>query len=89
MDRAYFERYCRAGSYDENYLYHSGIEHSIEICDRFDLPIKSVLVLGAATGRVLEHQRTVVRSAAWHTRASRPAIGGASRAPTCGATSLR
>ncbi len=55
MDRPYFERYCGSGAYDENYLDHSGIEHSIKICDRFDLPIKSVLVLGAATGRVLEH----------------------------------
>ncbi len=55
MDRAYFERYCGYGSYDENYLYHSGIDHSIEICDHFGLPIKSVLVLGAATGRILKH----------------------------------
>ncbi len=55
MDRAYFERYCGSGAYDANYLHHSGIEHSIDICDRFDLPIRSVLVLGAATGRVLEH----------------------------------
>ena len=55
MDRLYFEHYCGDGSYDENYLYHSGIEHSIEICDHFGLPIESVLVLGAATGQVLEH----------------------------------
>ncbi len=55
MDRSYFERYCMSGSYDDNYLDHSGIEHSIEICDHFGLPIKSVLVLGAATGRVLKH----------------------------------
>ncbi len=55
MNRRYFERYCGEGSYDENYLYYSGIEHSIEICDHFGLPIESVLVLGAATGRVLKH----------------------------------
>ncbi len=55
MKRAYFERYCSAGSYDENYLFHSGIEHCIEICDRFGLEIDSVLVLGAATGQVLRH----------------------------------
>ncbi len=55
MDRLYFERYCGEGSYDANYLHYSGIEHSIEICDHFGLAIESVLVLGAATGRVLRH----------------------------------
>ena len=55
MERAYFERYCSAGDYDENYLFHSGIEHCIEICNRFELEIGSVLVLGAATGQVLRH----------------------------------
>ena len=55
VDRLYFERYCGEGSYDANYLHYNGIEHSIEICDHFGLPIESVLVLGAATGRVLKH----------------------------------
>ena len=55
MDREYFERYCGHGSYDDNYLHYSGIEHCVEICDHFELDVRSVLVLGTATGRVLEH----------------------------------
>lgn len=55
MDRAYFTRYCGHRPYDETYLAHSGIEHCIEISDRFDIRVRSVLVLGSATGRVLEH----------------------------------
>jgi len=54
VDREYFEQYCGQGSYDENYAYHSGIDGCIEICDHFGLDVRSVLVLGAATGRVLE-----------------------------------
>ena len=54
MDRGYFERYCGRGSYDETYLDHSGVEHCLRICDQFGLSMRSVLVLGAATGRVLE-----------------------------------
>ena len=55
MDEAYFRHYCGYGPYDQNYLLHSGIEHCISIARRLDLRIESVLVLGAATGRVLEH----------------------------------
>ena len=55
LDRAYIERNCGHQSNDETYLSHSGIEHCIEICDRFELDVRSVLVLGTATGRVLEH----------------------------------
>ena len=53
--RDYFERYCGHGSYDEDYLFHSGIEHCIATLDRWGVEIASVAVLGAATGRVLEH----------------------------------
>lgn len=55
MDRAYFEDYCGYGSYDEQYLFHSRVEHCIEIADRFGIEVKSMLVLGAATGQVLRH----------------------------------
>jgi hypothetical protein len=55
VDKAYFADYCGYGSYDENYLFHSGVEHCIDIVDRFGIEVQSVLVLGAATGRVLEH----------------------------------
>jgi len=55
MDRSYFEDYCGYGSYDENYLFHSRVEHCVEIVDRFGIEVESVLVLGAATGQVLQH----------------------------------
>lgn len=51
----YFTNYCGAGHYDDHYLDYSGIEHCIEIINRFELKIKSAVVLGAATGRVLQH----------------------------------
>jgi len=55
MDRAYFEDYCGSGPYHENYLLYSRVEHCIEIVDRFGIEVRSVLVLGAATGQVLHH----------------------------------
>jgi hypothetical protein len=55
VDEAYFQNYCGHGSYDENYLFHSGVEHCTSIMRRLGVEIESVLVLGAATGRVLEH----------------------------------
>lgn len=55
IDRAYFERYCGAGPYDDHYLEHSGVEACIDIVERFEIRVRSILVLGAATGRVLEH----------------------------------
>ncbi len=55
MNRAYFENYCGYGPYDENYLFHSGIEHCVSILRRYRVPVNSVLVLGAATGKVLAH----------------------------------
>jgi hypothetical protein len=55
VDKDYFTNYCGYGSYDENYLFHSGIEHCISILRRHHIPVVSVLVLGAATGKVLTH----------------------------------
>jgi hypothetical protein len=55
LDRAYFEDYCGRGSYDACYLEHSGVDRCIDLCDRRGLRIESVLVLRAATGRVLSH----------------------------------
>jgi hypothetical protein len=55
MDEAYFRNYCGYGPYDEHYLFHSGIEHCLSIFRRLDIEMRSVVVLGAATGRVLEH----------------------------------
>ena len=55
MDREYFERYCGAGTYDEEYLYYSRVEHCVSIVDRFGIHVESVLVLGTATGQVLRH----------------------------------
>ena len=55
MDRAYFEDYCGHGRYEEQYLFHSRVEHCIEIVERFGIQVDSVLVLGTATGKVLRH----------------------------------
>ena len=55
MEKSYFTDYCGEGSYDVLYLQYSGIEHCIRVCDKYDLDVRSVLVLGAATGRVLDH----------------------------------
>ncbi len=55
MDREYFQNYCGHGAYAENYLFHSGIEHCISIFRRLDIRVKSVVVLGAATGEILSH----------------------------------
>lgn len=55
MNVPYFTNYCGTGHYDDNYLDYSGIRHCIEIIDRFKLKIESVVVLGTATGRVLQH----------------------------------
>ena len=55
MDEAYFRDYCGYGDYDSQYLFHSGIQHCMEVIDRYALDVRSVLVLGAATGQVLGH----------------------------------
>lgn len=55
MDRAYFERYCGAGRYDEEYEHYTRVDHCISIVDRFGIPVREVLVLGTATGQVLRH----------------------------------
>lgn len=55
MNKAYFENYCGYGPYAENYVYHSGIEHCIEIVEQLGVRVESVVVLGTATGEVLRH----------------------------------
>ena len=55
MDEQYFNNYCGYGPYEDNYVYHSGIEHCVHIVKHFGLHIDSVLVLGTATGQVLRH----------------------------------
>lgn len=55
MDRAYFESYCGAGTYDQEYLRYTRVEHCVSIVERFGIPVRSVLVLGTATGQVLRH----------------------------------
>ena len=65
MDEAYFRNYCGHGPYDENYLFHSGIEHCISIARRLGIHVKQLLVLGAATGRVLEHFESAWGVRAW------------------------
>jgi hypothetical protein len=54
MDASYFQNYCGRGSYDEHYREHSGIEHCLRTARRLGIRARSVVVLGAATGRVLE-----------------------------------
>jgi hypothetical protein len=54
MDASYFQNYCGRGAYDECYRDHSGIEHCLRTARKLGIRARSVLVLGAATGRVLE-----------------------------------
>lgn len=53
--KSYFANYCGDGPYDRNYVYYSGVDHCISIAERFEIEARRVLVLGTATGRVLEH----------------------------------
>lgn len=63
MDASYFRNYCGRGSYDEHYREHSGIEHCLRTARKLGIRARSVLVLGCATGRVLEDFE-----AAWRVR---------------------
>jgi len=54
MEASYFRNYCGRGSYDEVYREHSGIEHCLRTARRLGIRARSVVVLGTATGRVLE-----------------------------------
>jgi hypothetical protein len=65
MDASYFRNYCGRGSYDELYREHSGIEHCLRTARRLGIRARSVVVLGTATGRVLEDFES-----AWRVRAA-------------------
>jgi hypothetical protein len=54
VNRAYFLDYCGRGDYDAIYREHSGVSNCIERMRSERARVRSVLVLGAATGRVLE-----------------------------------
>lgn len=54
MDARYFRNYCGRGSYDDVYRDHSGIEHCLRTARKLGIRARSVVVLGTATGRVLE-----------------------------------
>lgn len=71
MNKDYFTRYCGYGPYDENYLFHSGIEHCLSIVNHFEIPVRSVLVLGTATGKVLPHFETAWGARPWGCEISR------------------
>lgn len=71
MKKAYFEAYCGEGSYDEEYLHYSRVWHCIDIVDRMGITVRSALVLGAATGRVLEDIDRAWGVRAWGCEVSR------------------
>jgi hypothetical protein len=54
MDARYFLNYCGRGGYDEHYREHSGIEHCLRSARKLGIRARTVVVLGTATGRVLE-----------------------------------
>lgn len=54
MDARYFQNYCGGGAYDEHYREHSGIEHCLRTARKLGIRARTVVVLGTATGRVLE-----------------------------------
>lgn len=53
MERAYFLDYCGRGPYAELYREHSGVANCIATLRRTRTRVRSLLVLGAATGEVL------------------------------------
>lgn len=55
MRRDYFTDYCGSGPYDESYLSYSRVEECIAVVERLGIEVHSVVVLGAATGKVLAH----------------------------------
>jgi hypothetical protein len=55
VDREYFTNYCGRAPYSEIWLEHSGAENCLATIARTRARVRSVLVLGAATGEVLEH----------------------------------
>jgi len=53
VDAAYFERYCGRAPYARIYREHSGIGNCLATLRRERIAVRSLLVLGAATGEVL------------------------------------
>ena len=55
MNARYFQRYCGRGPYGEVWLDHSGAANCVASLRRMRVPVGSLLVLGTATGEVLDH----------------------------------
>jgi SAM-dependent methyltransferase len=53
VNREYFQRYCQRGPYAELWLDHSGAANCVATLRRTGEPVRSLVVLGAATGQVL------------------------------------
>jgi hypothetical protein len=53
VDASYFERYCGRAPYARIYREHSGIANCIAALQRERIAVRSLLVLGTATGEVL------------------------------------
>jgi len=51
----YFRDYCGRGPYEEIWLDHSGAENCVATLRRMRVPVASLVVLGTATGQVLDH----------------------------------
>jgi hypothetical protein len=57
FNQSYFQKYAgRTKAYDEIFLEHSAVDQCLDLFDLKNSPLlKSICVLGAATGRVLEY----------------------------------
>ncbi len=51
----YFTRYCGRGPYEAIWLDHSGAANCVATLRRMRVPVGSLVVLGTATGQVLDH----------------------------------
>jgi hypothetical protein len=71
VDREYFESYCGRGPYHRIYLDHSGVTNCLATLRRMRIRVRSLLVLGAATGEVLGDFERALRVRAFGCEVSR------------------
>jgi hypothetical protein len=55
VNREYFQRYCERGPYGDLWLEHSGAANCVATLRRTGERVRTAVVLGAATGEVLEY----------------------------------
>lgn len=71
MNRSYFADYCGRGPYAEIYREHSGVANCIARLRAERARVRSILVLGAATGLVVRDLEAAFAARAWGCELSR------------------